>query len=186
MSFEASTSARSGNANKAEIDADLIRRHLQGDGHAFQTLYERHETYVLNILSRERLNSDEINDCAQECWIRVVRGLKTFENRARFDVWLYRIAANVMAEHGRDLQRHQRLATALSNRISPARRPEALQSTILRDLMKRLPVGMRMVLSLWIDGYRHSDIAGILGIAEGTSKSQLTKARRRYLELNRG
>lgn len=184
MSFDGSSSARNGYVTKAEVDVDLIRRHLRGDGHAFQALYERHETYVLNLLQRERLSSDEINDCAQECWIRVVKGLNTFENRARFDVWLYRIATNVVIEHGRRLQRHQRLTSACSIRLSRVSRPEALQSTLLHDLLKRLPDGMRTVLTLWIDGYRHSDIASILGIAEGTSKSQLTKARRRYLELN--
>ena len=179
MSFEVSSWIEERSSRHCANDSDLIRYHLKGDTHAFSVLYKRYGDYVVRIISRERLDDDAISDCAQECWIRAAKGLSKYESKARFDVWLYRIACNVVAEYGRRLQRDQRLVSAFSGVLSTPSAPDTSRSNLETELLKPLPNGMRVVLSLWIAGYKHFDIAGILGIAEGTSKSQLAKAGRK-------
>lgn len=160
-------------------EAQLLRKACQGDGSAVRALYERYSPRVYAVVRRIAADDDLAQDYAQEAWIRAIRALPTFRGEARFSTWLHRIAVNsalqavrkVEARNGREVPIADTLAVA-----PPAR--DALLSQKLEWALDRLPTGMRKVLILHdVEGYTHDEIGELLGITEGTSKSQLFKAR---------
>ena len=124
---------------------------------------------------------DDVADCAQECWVQALIGLQRFQYRARFDVWLFRVAVNAVAQYGRRLQRQQRVHCSFETSASIAGGNLSEETVLVNDLLNRLPPGMRSVVALWCTGFQHSEIARILDISEGTSKSQLSKARQKLV-----
>jgi RNA polymerase sigma-70 factor (ECF subfamily) len=163
-------------------DTLLIRRFLNGDQSAFDELYRLHAEYVRRIVASSVRDPEESKECVQETWIHAWKGLSNYHSRATFRVWLWTIARNVMQERWRRDWRWERkrsLAAEARTTINNA----LLESIAFHDAVGRMPPGMRGVLMLSIDGYRHADIAATLGIAEGTSKSQLAKARNHLRRL---
>lgn len=160
-----------------------IERARDGDLAAAGLLYEEHASRVYAIVRRVCGDAEQAEDLAHEAWIRVFRALPTFRGDSRFSTWLHRIAVNV----------------ALNDRRMRKRRPEApldegmlgsgggeppLLRIRLEAAIDQLPPGMREVLVLHdIEGYKHREIAEMLGIASGTCKSQLFKARARMREI---
>jgi RNA polymerase sigma-70 factor, ECF subfamily len=156
-------------------DSVLIARSLVSDEHALFTLYHRYANYVHRIVASADNDFDETEDCAQETWIRVIRGLPHFRAAAKFDVWLWRIAKNVVAGRRRSRSRRLRATSRISYPSATIDQPLELET--IRDAVSSIPPRMRVILTLAAEGYTHAEIAVRLGIAEGTSKSQLTKAR---------
>jgi RNA polymerase sigma-70 factor (ECF subfamily) len=166
------------NASEAELLAGVRR----GDEHAFRQLYQRHSqaayAVALRLLGGHRPDAD---DALQETWLRAVRGLAGFRGDSSFRTWLVGIAIRTALEAGR-----ARVAKA-SGVVAPDPagpcQPELRLD--LERLIHRLPHGYRHVLVLHdIQGHTHEEIARLLDIEPGTSKSQLSRARallRRWL-----
>ena len=171
-------------AENDAVDAVLA---AAGDSHAFERLYRRHLGRI-HSLARRMINPEEADDATQAVFIRAWEKLGTFRGEAAFGTWLHRLAVNLILGRRETLgirrQRHLDGDTALES--VPSRRSTPEISMDFEAALARLPDGARQVFVLHdVEGYRHEEIADMLGLATGTSKSQLHRARmalRRHLE----
>ena len=169
------------------MDGALITAAQNGDESAFLALYTRHAARVRRLVHSWVGDSTLVDDLCQESWLRAFRGLDAFRGDAEFGTWLHTIARNVVSSRGRTTSRRAELLEA-SWRPRTASPPEPVELRVdLRRAVEELPPGMRRVLWLHdVEGWTHADIGVALGVAEGTSKSQLFKARARLRETLRG
>lgn len=157
-------------------DLALVRAFLRARGEdAFRTLYRAH-TPALYALALRLTGGDqgEAEDLVQESWVRAVRALSSFRAQSALSTWLCGFVVNVRRER---IRADWRTAEALeAEPIAPS-----VASDMALDLERaigELPDGARDVFVLHdVYGYTHREIAGMFGIVEGTSKSQLTRAR---------
>jgi RNA polymerase sigma-70 factor, ECF subfamily len=163
-------------------DGVLIERSLAFDDQAIRMLYDRYASYVRGAIVSAGTDPDDAEDCEQETWIRVIRGLPYFRGSAKFEVWLWRIARNVIAQRWRSHSRRRRALEAAAH-VQSSAFEHPLENVGIRNALSSIPGRMRAVLLLAAQGYSHADIAQRLGIAEGTSKSQLAKARAKMRSL---
>ena len=180
----------------ATVDSGSVRierlaaRAARGDRASFDELYactvER--VYALCLrLSGERGAAERLT---QDTYVRVWQTLPTFRAEAAFTTWLHRLTINVVLGAARQAQRHAGRELGIDEEHADfvaARAPEPGLRLDLERAIASLPAGARAVLVLHdIEGYRHDEIAGLLGIAPGTAKAQLHRARRLLRErLNR-
>ncbi len=151
-----------------------------GDEAAFRALYRRH-TPRLHLLLLRVLGGDEADaeDAVQETWLKACRALGRFRWECAFSSWLTGIGLNVARSRLRRRGRHQPLDEVAERVPSPGAPPPCEGRLDLERAVAALPDGCRTVLVLHdIEGMKHHEIARRLGIAEGTSKSQLFAARR--------
>ena len=160
-------------------EAQLIRRACQGDGPAIRSLYERYAPRVYAVVRRIAGDDDLAQDYAQEAWIRAVRALPTFRGDARFSTWLHRIAVNSALQALRKSETRQKREGPMPETIAVGPQSgDVLLGDRLERALDELPKRMRKVLILHdVEGYTHEEIGELLGVAPGTSKSQLFKAR---------
>ncbi len=166
-------------------EAQLIRRAGDGDALAVRALYERYAPRVYAVVRRIAANDDLAQDYAQEAWIRAMRALPTFRGDARFSTWLHRIAVNAALQAVRRTGTRQKREAPMPETVAvdPKLRDTLLQKR-LEAALDLLPEGMRQVLILHdVEGYTHDEIGEVLGVAAGTSKSQLFKARAKMRAL---
>jgi RNA polymerase sigma-70 factor (ECF subfamily) len=158
-------------------DSVLINRFLGGDEGAFRVLYLRHtprlRMIVLRLLGAAR--RDEVDDVVQETWLAGCRGIHRFAGDAQFSSWLTTIGIrSVYARFGRS----DELETTLFDEI-PA--PEGAGPATVIDLeraLSQLPDHQRAVVVLHdVEGFTHEEIGRQLGIAIGTAKATLSRAR---------
>lgn len=171
-------------AENDAVDAVLA---AAGDGHAFERLYRRHLGRI-HSLARRMINPEEADDATQVVFIRAWEKLGTFRGESAFGTWLHRLAINVMLARrttlGIERGRYNDSEGAV-DRVSG--RPSQKDLSIdFEEAIEKLPSGAREVFVLHdIEGYKHEEIAGMLGIVAGTSKAQLHRARmalRGYLD----
>jgi len=158
-----------------------------GDPSAFERLYRSHVARI-HTLVRRMLDSDEADDITQDVFIRAWQKLSTFRGESAFGTWLHRLAVNVVlarrktvgVERGRFITDDAPLESATGKHDTPE------LSLDFEEALARLPEGARQVFVLHdVEGYRHDEIARMLGVVPGTSKSQLHHARmalRRHLD----
>lgn len=168
-------------------EAELIQKAREGDATAVRALYDRHAPRVFAVVRRIAGDEHTAQDCAQEAWIRAIDALSTFRGDARFSTWLHRIAVNqalqVVRKNKRRTERREPMPTSIPVEPEPG---DVLLERRLERALDRLPDGMREVLTLHdVEGYTHREIGEMLGIAEGTSKSQLSRARAKMREILR-
>ena len=157
-----------------------------GDASAFERLYRTHVARV-HTLVRRMLDADEADDVTQDVFIRAWQKLSTFRGEAAFGTWLHRLAVNVVLARRKNVgvERGRFIADDDPEEASAARETPEL-SLDFEEALARLPEGARQVFVLHdVEGYRHEEIARMLGVVPGTSKSQLHHARmalRRHLD----
>jgi RNA polymerase sigma-70 factor, ECF subfamily len=172
-------------------ETDCIRRARDGDADAIRDLYRRYAPRVHAVVRRLAGDDALAEDWAQEAWVRAFRALPGFRGEARFSTWLHRIAVNSALHGRRGRERRAGREVALTERTDRATRGDTVVLRIsLQRALDALPEGMRQVVVLHdVEGYTHEEIGELLGIAPGTSKSQLFKARARLrsmLQSSRG
>lgn len=170
-------------------DTDAVEATLaaSGDAHAFERLYRAHVGRVHSLV-RRMLNDEDADEVTQDVFVRAWQKLATYRGEAAFGTWLHRLAVNVILGRRQMLgQRRDRFLpddTALATVSAGRGAPEL--SLDFETALGRLPDGARQVFVLHdVEGYRHEEIANLLGLAVGTSKSQLHRARmalRRHLD----
>jgi RNA polymerase sigma-70 factor (ECF subfamily) len=146
----------------------------EGDFSAFEALYKRDvgRTYALCL----RMTADPAlaEELTQVTFIRAWSKLRTFRGDSRFATWLRRLTINVVLADRRGRKLAEQVET---EHLAPALDPGA--AIDLESAIAKLPAGARTIFVLHdIEGYRHEEIAGMLGVASGTSKAQLHRARR--------
>ena len=166
-------------------EAELIQRAAEGDGSAVRVLYERYAPRVFAVVRRIAADDDTAHDYAQEAWIRAIGALPSFRGDARFSTWLHRIAVNAALQGQRKAKTRTRRRVPMPETVPVAPRPgDSLLEERLQEALDRLPDGMREVMILHdVEGYTHQEIGELLGVATGTSKSQLFKARAKMREM---
>lgn len=171
---------------RISMDAALLSAARRGDEAAFLALYNRHAGRVRRLVERWVSDPDLVEDLCQESWMRAFRGLDRFRGDSEFGSWIHTIARNVVMGRGRAVQRRSELL-AESWRPATAVQPERIELRLeLERALSALPPGMRQVLWMHdVEGWTHRDIGTLMGVAPGTSKSQLFRARARLRETLR-
>jgi len=161
-------------------EAVWIRRAQQSDSRAFERLYRMHIDKVYGLCLRMTGNVAEAEDCAQDAFIQAWNKLSKFRGDSAFATWLHRIAVNTVLGRMRKSKREQdRIQVASEISPAPASIGDSGNLRDLSDAVDRLPEGARHVFVLsGIYGYSHEESSNMLGIAVGTSKAQLHRARR--------
>jgi RNA polymerase sigma-70 factor (ECF subfamily) len=163
------------------MDADRFDAALaaKGDAVAFERLYRRHVPRMHSLV-RRMLSSDQADEIAQDIFVRAWQKLSLFRGEAAFGTWLHRLAINVILAKRADLakQRGRFSDDELALEHAPARTIMHETRMDFETALETLPRGAREVFVLHdIEGYKHEEIAELLGVTSGTSKSQLHRAR---------
>jgi RNA polymerase sigma-70 factor (ECF subfamily) len=165
----------------ANVDESaLIKQAQRSDARAFEALYRLHIDRVYGICLRMTGNVSEAEDCAQEAFIQAWNKMQKFRGDSAFSTWLHRIAVNSVLGRMRKSKREQDRILAVAENLPPT--VTMGDTGELRDLseaVNRLPEGARNVFVLHaVYGYSHDETGNMLGIAAGTSKAQLHRAKR--------
>src|SRR5687767_5707253 len=172
-------------------DKALAASAAKGDMTAFEELYKRHNRRVYSVCLRMTHNVSEAEDLAQEAFIQVFRKIGSFRGDSAFTTWLHRLTVNQVLMHFRKrsvkLERTTDEGETPEQVVRGTQNPNnmrVLDRISLDHALKQLPPGYRSVFVLHdIEGHEHEEIAKILGVAVGTSKSQLHKARMKLRRL---
>jgi RNA polymerase sigma-70 factor (ECF subfamily) len=162
-----------------EFDVALIERARKGDSRAFERLYRDHIGRVNGLCLRMTRNPDLAADCAQDAFIKAWKALPRFEARSSFSTWLHRIAVNTVLERRRGPAKAEVLVEDPSEYAETVMSFDTpVEERELEAAIESLPQGARDALILCgLYGYEHSEAASMLGIAVGTCKAQLHRAR---------
>ncbi|ROH91857.1 sigma-70 family RNA polymerase sigma factor [Stagnimonas aquatica] len=164
-------------------DAQDVRAAARGDARAFERLYRRHIGKVYGLCWRlcdgDAAKADQ---AAQDAFVRAWEKLDSFRGESAFSTWLHRLTVNVVLGEHRLLKRWTSFDQALEDGAAePGHNPSASLGDRLdvERALARLPKGARAVLVLHdLEGWQHDEIAAATGIAVGTSKAQLHRARK--------
>ncbi len=167
-------------ADRSADERRWVEQARHADASAFEKLYRANVDRVYGLCLRMTGERSEAEDCVQEAFIQAWNKLDKFRGDSAFGTWMHRVAVNVVLGRMRKSKREQDRIRAVSE-VAPARETIADDGE-LRDLeqaINELPSGARHVFVLHaVYGYSHGETGSMLGIAEGTSKAQLNRARR--------
>lgn len=174
-------------------DLELAARCRAGDADAFEELYRQHARRLYSLVVRMIGSAQDAEDLLQEVFLQAYRKLPGFRGESTLGTWLYRLTMNHCLDHLRGRQAKMSRATASIDEESvdePAAPDPVVPSAISRMDLERaieaLPPGSKAAFLLHdVEGFEHQEIAAILGISEGTSKSQVHKARMKLRVLLR-
>jgi RNA polymerase sigma-70 factor (ECF subfamily) len=164
------------------VSDDLVARAQAGDQTAFRELYRQHAGRVYALCLRLTGDGRDAEERTQDVFVRLWDKLRSFRGDSAFSSWLHRLAVNVVLNERRTTGRRERRVMPAEDpdNVAGAQHAAPLHLNIdLERAIAELPDGAREVFVLYdIEGYGHADIAQLVGIAEGTSKAQLFRARR--------
>ncbi|MEX2273214.1 MAG: RNA polymerase sigma factor [Vicinamibacterales bacterium] len=173
-------------------DLALAERCQAGDFEAFEALYREHSSRLFGLSVRMLGNRTEAEDMLQDIFLTAHRKLKSYRGDARLSTWLFRLATNLCLDHLRSKSsRMTQATTSLEDDnaiepVSPSSGPAvgAVHQIDLERAIARLPDGCRAAFLLHdVEGFEHGEVGSMLGISEGTSKSQVHKARLKLRKL---
>ncbi len=165
-------------------DERLVRLAQKGDTAAFESLYRSNLQRIYALAMRMLRNPSAAEEATQEVFVRAWERLRSFRRDSLFSSWLHRMTVNLILDQLRARQRFDErfVEEPEAADLKPARQPRHPPAAARLDLeaaVALLPEQARMVFLLHdVEGYRHREIAGLLEIAEGTSKAHLHRARR--------
>jgi RNA polymerase sigma-70 factor (ECF subfamily) len=162
-------------------DAELVDAELaaSGDAHAFERLYRSHVARI-HSLARRMINVDHADEATQDVFVRAWQKISSFRGESAFGTWLHRLAINVIlgrrsslgVERGRFDDEEGLLDDVTAGPVSPELAMD------FETAIAKLPPGAKRIFVLHdVEGFKHEEIAESLGIAAGTSKAQLHRAR---------
>lgn len=161
-------------------ESDLISGCIDGNRRMQEELYRRFSPRMYAVCLRYAASSEEAEDILQEGFIKIFKKLGSFRGDGSFEGWIRRIFVNTAIEHFRRKRYLQPVTEKEENTIEGkgiSVLDELAEKDIL-DLVRQLSPGYRTVFNMYvIEGYTHKEIGDILGISEGTSKSQLSRAK---------
>lgn len=181
--------------NNATSDFDLTQASATGDMVAFEMLYERHHRRVYSLCLRMIANATEAEDLAQEVFVQLFRKVGSFRGESAFTTWLHRLTVNHVLMHFRKrgvrlekITEEGEIGEMQDYLQAVTERPRFIDRIALDKAIGELPPGYRTVFVLHdVEGFEHEEVANMLGVSVGTSKSQLHKARMRLRDLlNKG
>ncbi len=181
--------------NQIIPESDLISGCMEGDRRMQEELYRRFSPRMYAVCLRYAGNAEEAEDILQEGFIKIFKKLGSFRGEGSFEGWVRRVFVNTAIEHFRR-KRYLQPVTEKEEKTIEGKSLSALDGLAEKDilaLIKELSPGYRTVFNLYVvEGYTHKEIADMMGISEGTSKSQLSRAKvilqdmvRKYLDEQR-
>ena len=166
--------------NHTPSESDLIKGCIEENPEMQKLLYERFSSKMYGVCLRYTENVEDANDVMQEGFIKVYKSLPKFRGEGSFEGWIRRIFINTSIEHFRKKVKLYNVNEVHENTIEDAEL-DALDSLATKDILNiinELSPGYKQVFNMHVvEGYSHKEIADILGITEGTSKSQLARAK---------
>jgi RNA polymerase sigma factor (sigma-70 family) len=166
--------------NPLVSESDLILGSIRGDRRMQELMYKTYSPKMYGVCLRYAGNPDDAQDILQEGFVKVFKNLTRFRGDGSFEGWIRRIFVNTAIEHYRRKVNMYPVTENQENTIED-KDWTAFDRLALKDLLEiiqELSPGYRTVFNLYVvEGYTHKDIADILGISEGTSKSQLARAK---------
>jgi RNA polymerase sigma factor (sigma-70 family) len=167
-------------SNQNITESDLIRGCIDEDRRMQEELYRRFSPRMYGVCLRYAGNAEEAQDILQDGFVKVFKKLSSFRGEGSFEGWIRRIFVNTAIEHFRRKRYLQPVtekeeATLEGNYLSVL---DNLAEKDILDLVRQLSPGYRTVFNMYVvEGYTHKEIGDIMGISEGTSKSQLSRAK---------
>lgn len=159
----------------------LIKQCLKGNEQAQKQLYDLFAASMLGVCYRYTKNRDDAQDILQEGFIKVFKNLDKYRGDGELGGWIRRIMVNTALEF---LKRHQHYQSDMmlqNENLHPVTDDHAVINLNVKDiivLIRQLPSGYQTIFNLHaIEGYSHVEIAKMMGISEGTSRSQYMRAR---------
>jgi RNA polymerase sigma-70 factor (ECF subfamily) len=184
--------------NNKVSNEELMVRVAEGDEYAFETLVRRHQTSVLNLIYRFVGDRTKAQDLAQEAFLRVWQAGKSYEPKAKFTTWIYRITVNLCLNELKSARRRKWFLFYRSDKESENTLVEALadgspsaedlllakeRSRQISDALQGLPENQRMALILKrYDNLSYQEIAQVLGCSVSAVESLLVRAKRTLQE----
>lgn len=169
-------------ARDAAAERQLVASAAAGSTAAFEQLYRRYAARVHALCLRMTGNVATAEDCVQEAFVQAWRNLGQFETRSAFGTWLHRIAVNTVLQQAR--RRREALGEAdsiereVADRMADPLAEDPARDRDLEAAIAALPAGARHVLVLvGLYGHSHEEASQLLGVAVGTCKAQLHRAR---------
>lgn len=175
-----------------ETDQQLVERARNGDTRAFDLLVKKYQHKIIGLIGRYVNDHSEVQDVAQEAFIKAYRALGSFRAESAFYTWMYRIAINTAKNHlvsrsrrppGSDLDMSDAEILDHSGRLADIETPEAamardqLEKAVF-DAIEALPDDLRTAITLReMDGLSYEDIANIMECPVGTVRSRIFRAR---------
>ncbi|HQV59216.1 MAG TPA: RNA polymerase sigma factor [Chitinophagaceae bacterium] len=182
--------------NQNISENDLINGCMEDNRRMQEEMYRRFSPRMYAVCLRYAGNAEEAEDILQEGFIKVFKKLDSFRREGSFEGWVRRIFVNTAIEHFRR-KRYLMPVTEKEENIIEGKYTSVLDELGAKDIMaliQKLSPGYRTVFNMYVvEGYTHKEIAEMLGISEGTSKSQLSRAKvilqdmvRTYIDTQRG
>jgi RNA polymerase sigma-70 factor (ECF subfamily) len=166
--------------NHIPSESDLIKGCIEGNPEMQKLLYDQFSSKMYGVCLRYAENTEDASDVMQEGFIKVYKSLPKFRGEGSFEGWIRRIFINTSIEHFRRKVKLYNVTEVQENTIEDTEL-DALDSLETKDILKivnELSPGYKQVFNMHvIEGYSHKEIADVLGITEGTSKSQLARAK---------
>ncbi|MGN6400030.1 MAG: RNA polymerase sigma factor [Flavisolibacter sp.] len=167
-------------SNQIFSDSDLIEGCIRGDRKLQHELYNRFASKMYGVCLRYAGNAEEAEDILQEGFIKVFNKIGSFRSEGSFEGWIRRIFVNTAIEHFRKKIYLQPITDYEEDTVE-GKYISVLDSLAEKDiiqLVQQLSPGYRTVFNMYVvEGYTHKQIAEALNISEGTSKSQLSRAK---------
>lgn len=168
--------------DQMDSDQQLIQRCLKNDMSAYRQLYDDHKDVLFNIAMRIHQNVQDAEDVLQETFVRIFKALPDFKGESKLSTWIYRILLNTCFSNLKHKKSSAEKVIYLSKEelahaTAQIENPDT--GIILEQEITALPVGYRTIFVLHeVEGFAHEEIAKMLEITTGTSKSQLFKAKK--------
>jgi RNA polymerase sigma-70 factor, ECF subfamily len=175
------TAPRHPEPDSAEPADILVARARRGDARAFEELYRLHHRRVYALALRMTREPGRAEELTQDAFVEAWRALPSFRGESAFSTWLHGVAARVVLRQMRADRRWEEHNESVY--LAEAQRAMPDTAIALERAIASLPDGARAVLVLHdVEGYKYEEIARLLGVALGTVKAQLHRARRLVME----
>jgi len=159
-------------------EQEWIIRAKQGDQQAFHCLYDNYHRRIYALCWRMLADKESAEDVCQEVFVQLWQKIENFRGESRFSTWLHSVATNIVLGH---LRKHKNWLQRVFSIESQTIHEVSVEMEELPELDKhimRLPERARLVFILFaVEGYRHEEIANMLGMAVGSSKAQYHRAK---------
>jgi RNA polymerase sigma factor (sigma-70 family) len=161
-------------------ESELVEGCQAGKPFYQRALYQQYNRLMFGVCLRYADNHDDAKDILQDGFIKVFKHINSFKGKGSFEGWIRRIMVHTSIEHYRRNSRYFMVDIKEAGDMEfDADALSSLSRNEILEIISELPAGYRTVFNLYvIEGYTHQEIAKMLGVSEGTSKSQLSRAKK--------